>query len=289
MLTAGQSFIEMLSGFNEDTNYEDSISFPDILNLPQTPSISLPDGYLDIPNLTKRESSEEDEENDKNSITNNSPPKNGLENDKKLTEKEKHKVRQRVRRNKINTTLDRLKTMVPQCVERESEINAPGKKKKVDQTQLLELTVDYIQQLKDAMAELQKENQILRSYIDKNSPNSSPGTYSGSSPPKCVVSPNSSPFNRLSPHSPDIDLQILTNELQSQQNTQKHQGMVQNYFNSHQNSSNSPPKSNGIPSPSRHRIFNKKQSSTNRRCKTCRLMLCRPSKNQISTIPTLVA
>ena len=48
MVTAGQSFIDMLSGFNDDTNYEDNLSFPDILNLPQTPSISLPEGYLGI-------------------------------------------------------------------------------------------------------------------------------------------------------------------------------------------------------------------------------------------------
>ena len=147
--------------------------------------------------------------------------------------------------------------MVPQCVERESEINAPGKKKKVDQTQLLELTVDYIQQLKDAMAELQKENQFLKSYIDKNSPNSSPGSYSGSSPPKCIVSPNSSPFNHMqSPNSSnfdcsaplDVDLQILTNEIQNnQQNMQKHHAIPPNYYNARPNASTSPPKPNPMP------------------------------------------
>jgi len=114
-------------------------------------------------------------------------------NDKKMDEKEKHKVRQRQRRQKMTNTMDLLKSMIPKCVEREKEASSGNKKKKVDQTQLLEMTVEYIQELKSALVEVQRENTILRSCIDK-SPNSSDLSDSSqdiSSPLESTGSPSS--------------------------------------------------------------------------------------------------
>ena len=140
-----------------------------------------------------------DEDCDK-SPSSNSEEEEGK--DKKMNEKEKHKVRQRQRRQKMTNTMDRLKSMVPECVKREAAVATGNKKMKVDQTQLLEMTVDYIQQLTDTISKLEQENNILRSYVNTNcinnnnnhhhQMNTSP-TFSDSSADISSSSPDNSP------------------------------------------------------------------------------------------------
>lgn len=138
-------------------------------------------------------------------------PSNSLETEsmKQMDEKERHKVRQRVRRSKINGILGQLKELVPQC--REIEGDKKNKKKKIEQTQLLEMTVAYIEQLQAEVKVLKKQNEILMSSAPISmDPTESVISYRGSSDDASSVYsdelllPSSSPLQTASePSSPE--------------------------------------------------------------------------------------
>ena len=116
------------------------------------------------------------------------------EKQKKINEKEKHRERQRQRRQKMTGTMDLLKSLVPECVKREAEAATGKKKMKVDQTQLLEMTVDYIKQLTDTISQLKHENTTLKSYISHHNLSESESCSDNS------LSSNSSPESSPNAH-----------------------------------------------------------------------------------------
>ena len=65
-----------------------------------------------------------------------------------------------MRRTKINTSLEKLKKLVPNS----EEIECNNKKKKIDQCLLLDMTVKYIEQLHSTIDSLQKKNESLNSH-----------------------------------------------------------------------------------------------------------------------------
>mmetsp|Transcript_17567 Transcript_17567/g.68137 ORF Transcript_17567/g.68137 Transcript_17567/m.68137 type:complete len:825 (-) Transcript_17567:73-2547(-) len=131
---------------------------------------------------------------------------------RQMDEKERHKVRQRVRRSKINSILAQLKELVPQC----KAIEGESKKKKIEQTQLLEMAVAYIEQLQAEVKMLKKQNEVLLNSAPITlDPTESIISYRGSSDDASSVYsdelllPSSSPLQTASePSSPEHDISL---------------------------------------------------------------------------------
>lgn len=146
--------------------------------------------------------------------------------DKKLNEKEKHKERQRKRRKQMTDTMDVLKSLVPECVKYESETAPNGKKKKVVQSQLLEMTVDYIKDLHVTVDQLQQENSILRACVENQNNISTSNDIGISSDSSQLLSssPDGSPlssnsfFESSSENNIYDDLELDSNSLLTKRN-----------------------------------------------------------------------